>query len=323
MKVNKEEKRTREEIIIDNIIELMKERGISQKQYAKDNNFTQSVISNWKSKKSIGINYINQACEYFSVPIERIFYSKKELDNIAFEKMNPDYKHIMAQKVEKVMPFNLQIPIMKKSMVLVLISIILMMLITLIDINSLYLRIISLLVSLLLVILIVKKTFYKKDYIVNYSDEIIFKIDDSKNKFYNKALIMRIVSCISTFMLVLNSTSIIEPNFEMNYMIILSLLYVIFNLIAISYDNRVLKKEIYYYEINEYFLTINTLICSLGYIYLIVRLIIDINNWLFVLLLSVNIIVSFIIFIAYSNNYQKYKAYYIDKDKKYHELSDF
>jgi len=313
------EDRKREDVIIENIFRLLKERKITQKRYAIDNNMSESILSGWKKQKNINLSQIIEACDYFQVPLEEIYYTEKELRELNFKRANPNHVHIFAQKIEKIIPYDEQIKRGFINIISALIIFILLCMIVLTDKESRNFKLGILAIGIISLIIIRITLFYKKDYILNYTDEIVFKIENTKNQFYIKHQIMRVIQIILSIVSIIYSKRhlIGNSNFEHYYLLILNIFFIIFTFIVLLCDKRIFKEKIYYYEFNGLNRIINASFISLGYVYVIVRFLFEFTNIWIVLLSILILLLSLIILYDCIKKYCEYNKFYVDEEKKY------
>lgn len=163
------------QIIAKNFFIYLDKKGISQRQYAKDNFLNAATISNWKNGTgAMSAEHIKQAADYFEITVNDLYYDKDEKKKIEILS-DKNYHPSMAQQTVETRllnesfnkPFGSMVTVFTVFAVFIAFSFLLVK-------KSVYwsLMIIPPFIS---VYLFYENDFgYKKTFIVNYLDDIYY-----------------------------------------------------------------------------------------------------------------------------------------------------
>lgn len=249
--------RTRIEVIHSNFFNLLKKNKISQKKYSEDNNVPESTISKWKSCASnMNEEHIIQAANYFNVSVNALYYTEQELKELNVSN-DSNYDPIMAQQQIVLETIEDKVDNYKGFLFINLF----ISLIAMFGVYYLVLEYGEALILLLLIIplfaIYVYKTVlvYKKTFIINYVDNIYYKIEDTNNKYFVWLIISYVIQIILSFNILCcylyygprsNHDLLVIINFIFNTVYILVLIYSLFTV------KKKMKETIYEHEIESY-----------------------------------------------------------------------
>ena len=197
---------TRIEIIHNNFFNYLKENNISQKKYSEDNNVPESTISKWKSCTSnMNEEHIIQAAKYFNISVNRLYYTKQELKEINVLEVN-DYNPIMAQ--QQIVNESIEYKVENTKAYIFISFLFAILLISFVSYwaneyeNFLYLL-------LLFIMPIISKILFRttmieqNTFIINYLDQIYYKTNVKKNKYFLISLIFNFIQLLIVLGLVI------------------------------------------------------------------------------------------------------------------------
>ncbi|MEG1222296.1 MAG: hypothetical protein RSD69_01165 [Bacilli bacterium] len=320
---------SRSEIIHNNFFNELKKQGITNAQYAKDNNLDKTVLSKWKNMTTImSTEQVYQAAEYLHITVNNLFYSTAEKKEIMVLNNDSDYIPIKAQQTVEIKmyeesfkhPFDL-------------LGLILFVFVLFTSISFFASKSSGFWMFLLIGIPMGGYTYYKEQfghkqtYIVDYLDDIYYKIDKPKNQYFIINLILHIVSLLSvitSFVFLLQRVYPTEDNLVT--MIIFLLLgmavYAIVNFFTLFTHQLYLKEEIYDNEIMPHTssmvnLYISLLLLAIGICFLYQYFV---YYWYVVAFLFLSSGFSLIKYLLLSKKYSEYKLVYKEHDKEIQEL---
>ncbi len=319
-----EDNRLRQQIISDNIVYFIKKKNIKQIDFYTSMNINKQDFSKKKNNKgsSFSTEEIYLAAKILDVTVNDLYYSNEEKKEIVVLKENV-YNPIMAQKQIEVKHIKSSF---KEPMSILCITISLAILLSII--NYFILKKspfwILLVLSIPAIALYDFKSSFGVDrtYWINYLDDVYYKINDVKNKYYDLCKILHLLSLIITLICML---IIIDNNYYLKMFPIYSTFFIIYSLInvlissiiLIFFKEKEMKKKIYEYEINGYISKlVLVIISSIFSVFGIGLLSFDVKKCWFISVLSLlPFIFSIIEFILISKKYSEYKMVY----KKYGE----
>ncbi len=186
-------------VIIQNFFNILEDRDISATKYANDNHLDKSLLSKWKSNNTkMSIEHINQACSYFNISFNDLCYSNLENKKLSISNSGYKYDPIIAQQSINMNLYHNVYNNKNKVFILFFISLITLtifnVLVSYFDIN------LSLFIMPILVYsgyLSIKPYILKKNYIINYLDDISYRIENNTNQYYRKMMIYKVLSILS------------------------------------------------------------------------------------------------------------------------------
>lgn len=192
----------RNSIIVNNFFKYLKEKNISNVQYAKDNFIDKSLLTQWKTGKTkMTMEHVYKASIYLNVYVNDLVYSddeKKEIDVLS----NREYNPLIAQKI---VDFRDRRIGFKKPQYIILC--LFMVMLAVFFYISLYNEIKNnyfLYFIFIIPIIIITAVYFighKKKIICNYLDDVYFMIEDVNNKYKHYIKINIITSLIFNFII--------------------------------------------------------------------------------------------------------------------------
>lgn len=320
---------SRMEVIHYNFFKYLKERKITQKQFAMDNDVPESTVSKWKQNKiCMSEEHIYKAAKYLKIYANDLFYTddeKKEIDVLSTKAYDP----IMAQKQIKVKKLTNVFSNSFETISLGLFVFAFVLIIFFFISKSAHWGWSFLSVTTMIIFY---KDFYDKlkveeTFSINYLDDIFYLVDNPKNQYKTKNLVLSSISFLSLVaMFILLILGIVNDNAATTIIVILLLLSLVMIIMCVvtglcSYLK--LKQEIYYYEIIPYAVSLGNLVAIFVYIGFGMWLVFN-NiklNWYYLLPLTVLFITNLLIFLNVSKKYSEYKlVYFNQKDSVKREL---
>ena len=250
---------SRSEIIHNNFFKELKKRDITNVRYAKDNSLDKTTLSKWKNMTTtMSIEQVYQAALYLKITVNDLYYSIAEKKRIHVLSINPDYIPIKAKHVVEIKMYEKQF---KHPLYLLLLLFFIFVILTVITFFASKLS--GFWMFLLFLIPILGYLYYKeefslkKTFIVDYLDDIYYKIDDSKNQYYAINLILHLISLFSaiiSIVLLFQKNSFVDRNLEtMTIFLLLGMiLYMVANFFTLLTQQRYFKTEIYDNEISPH-----------------------------------------------------------------------
>lgn len=320
---------SRSEIIHANFFKELKKRNISNSKYAKDNNLDKSVLSKWKNMTTtMSSEQVYQAAKYFQITVNDLYYSLIEKKEIQLLAIALEYEPIKAKQTIEIKLYTqkLKHPVDVISLTIFIFSLVTLTLYFLCRMSSLW-------VSLIIAIPVFGfQTFkydfsFTKTFIVDYLDDIYYKIDKSKNQYFLINIILHLFSLgftILTFILLFNKDLLEEKNLRtvMVFFMITIAIYLLVNLYTFIAHHRKIKEEIYDNEIFPYCCFLANFYASLLPLSISVCFLYQYFNafWYICLILLVNSILAFIEFLLISRKYSEYRIVYKEHNKEEKDL---
>lgn len=316
---------SRSEIIHNNFFKELKKRNITNVKYAKDNNLDKTTLSKWKNMiTTMSIEQVHQAASYLHITVNDLYYSQTEKKKIHVLSINPEYTPIRAKQTVEIKmyeehfkhPFNL-------------LQLILFVFILFTAIVFFASKASGFWMFLLLFIPISGYQYYKeefdskKTFIVDYLDDIYYKIDKPKNQYFVINMILHLLAMISliiSFVLLLQRKFPTDSNLET--MIIFLLLgmgvYAIVNFFTLFTHQLNFKVEIYDNEIMSHSssmmnLYMSLLLLAVGTCFLYQYFA---DYWYVTIFLLVTAIFSMIEYLLLTKKYSEYKLVFKEQDKE-------
>lgn len=249
---------TRIEIIHTNFFNLLKEKKITQKKYSEDNNIPESTISKWKSYTSnMNEEHIYQAAKYFEVSVNTLYYTQQELKQLSVLEVS-EYDPILAQQQVEIEHLDTKVSsYMEFCFASLIIAAMLGFFINYLleDINSIWPLIFV--VALPIISTYLYKSFLidKQIFIINYLDQIYYKIHNKKNQYFVLMLIISVISLILGLLGIcyIAYFMIVEYyDFLTQLLFLFVSVFTIMSLLNLSNLRLNFKESIYYYEIEGF-----------------------------------------------------------------------
>lgn len=274
--------RSRQVKIVDNIERYIKEKNITKKDYCNKINISPSSFSKWKSEvNNITMDSFDKTVDLLGVNSNDLFYSDEEKEKIVLLSNKEKYSKI---KTQKIINIKRALPFLNLHMYTILITLFISIVYLVISLVYLKESEFTLLISLLiflLIFIIFKDVERKEEYIVNYLDDVYYKIENCNNQYRKMCIILKIVSFISMFINCFFIIPLIEVSINENYIFMyfsITLLYFIFSLIYTFKTPKKLKEEIYDHETYIYRNSLLIMIFSFVEIIIFISVSIQINN---------------------------------------------
>lgn len=316
---------SRSEIIHNNFFKELKKRNITNVKYAKDNNLDKTTLSKWKNMiTTMSIEQVHQAASYLHITVNDLYYSQTEKKKIHVLSINPEYTPIRAKQTVEIKmyeehfkyPFNL-------------LQLILFVFILFTAIVFFASKASGFWMFLLLFIPISGYQYYKeefgskKTFIIDYLDDIYYKMDKSTNQYFVINLLLHLLSLISVITaIVLLFQKKVPTDSSLETMIIFLTLgivvYAIVNFFTLFTQQLDFKTEIYDNEIISHTSSMVNLYMSLfplaiGTCFLYQYFI---DYWYITILLLVTAIFSMIEYLLLTKKYSEYKLVFKEHDKE-------
>ena len=319
---------SRNEIIAKNFFTYLNKAKITQKKYCQDNHLEPSTLSKWK-KGSINMNSDNiyQAADYFKITINDLYYTEYEKKKISVLSDIIDYDSIQTQKLIRI---KQGLPVIKLHFSVTFILLLLAIIFFLIDGQLIKIKNSACLLFFLFVILIatlfiVKLTTVKHTLIINYLEDIFYKIERPDNQYRKTNIIIKSIDIclliIYIFLLIIDSKSDINNDYFMFYWLFLSV-YILFNLSFYIYTPKKFKKEIYDFEMNHYWIAFFTFVTSLiiASTCLILIFIVHKLKWYMIIVPIIDVISKAIVYIFVSKKFGEYNLVIMEKNNNVRKL---
>lgn len=328
---NKEKKfvetRSRQQIISDNIEIFIDSRNLKRTDFQEKMWLTKQDY--YKKKELNGSSYsiddIVTAAKILNVTTNDLIYNDEEkisLEVITSKKYDP----IMAQQELTIQFLNSCFE--KPSTIIykiVFINLILSIAIYFIAKYSILFTL-AFFPIIILIFFFIKHTIgYKQTFIINYLDDIYYKIKNVNNNKYFLLMILRFFS-ITLFLIpgmIVCLTEIYKLDNGIYIIYLISIFYTaVINFSSFfAYTPKKFKKEIYEHEIIGYYSTLFNLI-STASINILTTAFISLNNnyWFILIFQLISLIISSLEFSIISKKYNEYKLFYNEYEKKEREL---
>lgn len=319
MRENKkvEETRSRHQIISDNISHFFKEKGMKQQEFAEKIGINKNDFSKKKNNNgsSFNVDDIFNAAKTLDVTVNDLFYTEQEKKEISVLKENK-FDPIMAQKQIDIKLLN---PIFKDPWSILVPSIVVSLVVGIIIFfilkDSLAWIFLALIMPAVSIYDFILSFGMKKTYIINYLDDVYYKIKEEENKFFKPCIIIHtlqfiilVFSLVSLFIVFVNNLK--DEFFILALPTLITCLICLFTLFL--FNDKKLKKEIYQDEIKGYIMKlINTIsnftlnICSIGLLGINFK-----QMWYFALANIICLVLSMVEFLFTSKKYNQYRLVY-------------
>ncbi len=249
-------KLSRSEVIHNNFFRELEKRKITNAKYARDNNLDKTILSKWKKMTTtMSIEQVHQAASYFNITTNDLYYSLAEKKRIQLLSSNPDYNIIKAQQTIEIKMYTTQFKYPFDIIKIILFAFVLTTTIALFLSKSS-----GFWLFVLLVIPLVGYQFYKtefgitKTFIVNYLDDIYYKMEKPQNQYFITNLLLHFFSfflVVSSFVLLVYKDTPSDKNLEtmMIFLLLSIAAYGIVIIFTFLVNQPALKEEIYDNEI--------------------------------------------------------------------------
>jgi transcriptional regulator with XRE-family HTH domain len=307
-----EQNTRRQEIIQENFFSYLKLKGITMSAYAHANDLDRTLLSKWKSGVSnMSPEHIYQAASYFSISVNDLYYTKKELLRISA--VENKFEPQIPQKIKLFLNYK---PFFKKPFVLIALLLIIAVTLTFIadilKLRSEYFMVLVLSTMIISVFIVMRYLRKKEQFIINYTDDIYYqaKLEEPvsvKMHIYSRITMFILMIMLLVFNL-LSLSQLDESLFQiiglyivilMFYMMVLivSIVHLPFRFKTIRYDNQLEGYDLSF------------LLISLGsfqLVYFLFTLLINTINIATLILSCILYIINIIDFINISKYYNKY-----------------
>lgn len=246
------------EIIHANFFNYLKENKISQKKYSEDNNVPESTISKWKSCTSnMNEDHIIQAAKYFNITVNMLYYTKQELKEINVLE-NTDYDPIMAQQQKVIESIEYKV---SESISFLFVNVLLIVFMALFisyfanEYGSFMIMLIFFLFPIVSLLIFKSSMVKQETYIINYLDQIYYKTNAKKNKYFLITLIFYIVQfllvtglfiCVTYWIVKYGYYDLLQIIFSISLVSMIVLIY------CLLYQRLKMKEKIYDIEVDDY-----------------------------------------------------------------------
>lgn len=219
----------RQEIIHENFFRFLVINNTTMSAYAKANQLDRTLLSKWKSGASnMSPEQIHQACAFFDITVNELYYTEKEIFRIEAEERN--YTPPIPQRIKNFRNYK---PILNKPVVLytyLVFSIILIgMLSYILMSNSIYYVFLNLVSIFYCQMMYARYLRTKDDYIINYTDDIYYESFNEKPNNLKLTIVTRVIvivlSVISIINIGLKLENLNESEILLNSFYILVLLF--------------------------------------------------------------------------------------------------
>lgn len=302
----------RQEIIQENFFSYLKLKGITMSAYAQANDLDRTLLSKWKSGVSnMSPEHIYQAASYFSISVNDLYYTKKELLRISA--VENKFEPQIPQKIKLFLNYK---PFFKKPFVLIalllIISVTLTFIADILKLKSEYFMVLVLSTMIISLFIVMRYLRKKEQFIINYTDDIYYqaKLEEPvsvKMHIYSRITMFILMIMLLVFNL-LSLSQLDESLFHiiglyivilMFYMMVLivSIVHLPFRFKTIRYDNQLEGYDLSF------------LLISLGsfqLVYFLFTLLINTINIATLILSCILYIINIIDFINISKYYNKY-----------------
>ena len=318
----------RNTIVVSNFFKYLKEKGISNTQYAKDNFIDKSLLTQWKNGTTrMTMEHVYNASKYFGVTVNDLMYDDNEKKNIEILE-DTSYSPVQAVRHEKVKKYNFEdaYETLIFGFLFMIVFAIFAFFIRKHEVTSVICMCLGIVMHIFISrhILIEKKVF-----VINYLDDIYYKIDNPKNE---KRVYRFIVCTLLSIFTLLNIFIILNKFRLLEYSIISLALFAVFlfgNILFLFFlafqlisNPKELKDELYSYEIEVYISAIILLLLSFSFflVFILLSIVGDYLIWPILISSILNVILSFINFVIIQEKYQNFYLVYNEGGEKEHKL---
>lgn len=314
-----EDNRSRPQIISDNIVYYIKKNNMKQVDFYMSLGINKQDFSKKKNTKgsSFSTDEIYLAAKILNVTVNDLYYSeeeKKEISVLKEEKYNP----IMAQKQIEIKHLNSSFKDPSSVLAIVLSSTLLLSVIDgFLVKESPFWILLALLIPLLFSYDFKSSFGIEKTYMINYLDDVYYKMKDEKNKYYDICFITHTVSILlicSSLLLLICDDYYIESHVDYSILFIITgFIILIFScVILFFYSEKKMKKKIYQHEIKGYKAKLNNVVANAVFtVFAIGLTCLNLNKcWYIGLMAIISLILSVIGFILTSKKYSEYTLVY-------------
>jgi len=227
-------------VVVDNFFKYLKQKGITQKEYASIHSLDGSILSKWKKGDSLmSLDQIIQAAKFFDITVNDLVYSDKDKKKLMVLK-DQNYQKIVAQQSLTVKHYG---RFFQKPLYMVLLILFAYLLFGMIaNFTKRYdlfaygfvLMVPSVFYSLF------KSVYTKKHYIIDYLDDIFYMRTSALNEWYLPGLIIKILSSFMGVYYLVEATQLIEsnPSNHLGFSMIVLSLFLFYLALSALFDLR-------------------------------------------------------------------------------------
>jgi len=305
------------DIFWENFDRQLKLKSMSQKDFAIKHGMHNSKITKWKNGDQIpDIVEIRKIADHFNINVNDLLYSEKE--KIGMDRLKDlSYKPISASQSISIRIFDNYFRNYKYIIVWILFSFAIICgmtyFMTLNNEIAIFISIFSIPVYNYMVMPVFTK---KKHYIIDHLDLIYYEMNNSKNNYLSKSVIIKIINVLLSliiFSLVKNINNSIEIERYILTGLIFMILYFIFAAtygfleLKKEYKKKITDREIAPYKTVLMMLLVNTVL----FYFLIILSVVNPSVYIpYLIIVSAMYILSIIDFILISKKYAEYKLMY-------------
>ena len=303
------------ELVAENFFIFLSESGKTMKQYAEDNDIDRTTLSKWKNGvTSMTVDQIKTAAIYFGKTVNDFYYSneeKKKLEVLTDKNYHPTMAQQSITINDYTKCFNNPFKFIYEQIYLLIILVVIACFLSLLTPWGIFFIVTY--PFCLFYRINEKDNYYKKrTFVINYLDDIYYKIDDNKNRSYKYMVLMTIliltmllVLTISQYFIAIKNTGNLKIYFYIFFGV--SILFMVFMVNIFDGFGKELKKEIYDSEIQPYY--IGFTIMSFGVLYLgmaIVAAILLLQTFYYIIFACLILIISILVFYFITKEFKRY-----------------
>lgn len=315
----KEEFKPAHEIVVDNFFIFLNESGKTMKEYASDNNIDRTTLSKWRSGvTSMTVDQIKSAAIYFGKTVNDFYYSKEEKKKLEVLS-DKNYHPVMAQQSISVNDyakyFNNPFKAITEQIYLIFAFTLISCFFSLLHPSLLAIALIY--PCYLSYKIDIKDNYYKKKtFIINYLDDIYYKMDDNKNHQFYSVNILSLLAIGLLLILTINQyytakASIGNLKIYLYIFFSVSILFMVILSSIFSEFEKEFKKEIYDNELKVYYLGFAILAISIFYLGMaIAATIMSVGLFYYIIIAFVVLVLSLIIFYLINKELKRYHLCY-------------
>lgn len=315
------------EVIIQNVLHLLEEKKIKQIELATFLNIDSSTISRWKkSETKINVDQLKAIADFFDVSVEQLIRTEKE--RIALHQPSKEgEKPYIPQQIIQFRVFDLvfENPYMVLFILIgfAIFNVVYAFSIQGHDVNLMYFIMASPVAAYFTTsyFLITKKT-----YIINYLDDIFYRMEDVKNPYFFHTIFLTAIGMVGYFiylLIIVRHLQRLDMNQDIYALLVLALLLGFIFSVPLFFSNRKkFKQEIYHHELDHYkdhlkLLMISLFQLSFLFIYELLGVPTNVTLWA---LGSFIFIINSAAFYLVSKALSRYKLIYEEHGRGRHEM---
>lgn len=306
------------EIVVENFFIFLHESGKTMKEYAIDNNIDRTTLSKWRSGvTSMTVDQIKMAAKYFGKTVNDFYYTKEEKKHLEVL-TDKNYHPVMAQQSLVIKDYTEMFHSPLRALMEQIYLLVCVMIIS--AIVAFYVP-----WGIFLCLIYPLYAYYyfyfgkyakKRTFIVNYLDDIFYKLEESQNNSYKPSIVL---VCVASLILVALSINqyVMAQRYDGNvqvYLYILfgfSIFYIFLQVSLFSEWKINLKAEIYDNEIISYYHSYAIFCMGVIYLFMLIVAIVLTQSLYFYLVFGIILgILSYAIFYVVSKEHRKYSLYY-------------